>query len=437
MKTRALVFERFALETRLGLFIDDRPVAIAQETPLIDRGPRAGAIYRAKAGETTPDRRGQFFDIGEGEAFLPLGKSDRPHPQGARLLVQIRREREDGKSPIITADAKLVGPFAVLSLSDGEATVSTRIKGGEREDLRAVAAKAASGRAVAVRSEAAGRSDALAADIARLSARARGVSAVGDIGLALGVDAPIADALAQWGASGLELAGADRELSQIAELYDLDAPMTEHENDLDEAFEFAASDHAAMPGGGALWFERTRAFIAVDVDLGGRASSRDGGLRPIANEIMRGLRLRGLGGQVVIDFPARLARDAAAIRSVFAAASADDPDTMGRVEVEKSGLVTLTRRASARDWRTLWTAPARGTAAAGRDWSLAYRALDAARSLERALRADRSARLRLQAPTPVFNALKAARLEASLGELYGARMQMEETTDGAIDIASF
>jgi hypothetical protein len=81
-----------------------------------------------------------------------------------------------------------------------------------------------------------------------------------------------------------------------------------------------------LPGGGTLAVEPTRALIAVDVDLGARGedgvkrAARAANLAAIA-EAARVLRLKGLGGLVVIDLAGRGADGPAlsvAARSAFA-----------------------------------------------------------------------------------------------------------------------
>jgi Ribonuclease G/E len=60
----------------------------------------------------------------------------------------------------------------------------------------------------------------------------------------------------------------------------------------------------ALPGGGTMWLEATRALVAVDVNTGpdtSPAAALKANLAA-ARELPRQLRLRGLGGQVVVDF---------------------------------------------------------------------------------------------------------------------------------------
>jgi Rne/Rng family ribonuclease len=64
------------------------------------------------------------------------------------------------------------------------------------------------------------------------------------------------------------------------------------------------SPRVPLPGGGHMMVEPTRALIAVDVNTGPDTSPAAGLKANIAaaRDLPRQLRLRGLGGQVVVDF---------------------------------------------------------------------------------------------------------------------------------------
>jgi Ribonuclease G/E len=77
---------------------------------------------------------------------------------------------------------------------------------------------------------------------------------------------------------------------------------------LDAAIEDALARTAPIPGGGALTIEPTAALDAIDVDAGARVGSGDPERFALelnlaaAREAARQIRLRGLGGIIVIDF---------------------------------------------------------------------------------------------------------------------------------------
>ena len=71
-----------------------------------------------------------------------------------------------------------------------------------------------------------------------------------------------------------------------------------------EAIDAVLTPRVALPGGGHLMIEPTRALVAVDVNTGADTSPAAALKANIAaaRDLPRQLRLRGLGGQVVVDF---------------------------------------------------------------------------------------------------------------------------------------
>lgn len=107
----------------------------------------------------------------------------------------------------------------------------------------------------------------------------------------------------------------------------------------------------ALPGGGSLAIEPTRALIAVDVDLGDRGGAEPKRAARAANFAALGttarvLRLKGLGGLIVIDLVGR-GHDAPALLSAARAAfGPDNPGvTMGAVSRFGTLELTIPRRA--------------------------------------------------------------------------------------------
>jgi len=78
--------------------------------------------------------------------------------------------------------------------------------------------------------------------------------------------------------------------------------------DLEAEFEDALETRAAIPGGGSLWIEQTRAMTTLDVDADGRKGQGHAAQLAAqlnvsaAKEAARQIRLRGLGGIIAIDF---------------------------------------------------------------------------------------------------------------------------------------
>ncbi|WP_375210055.1 ribonuclease E/G [Hyphomonas jannaschiana] len=82
------------------------------------------------------------------------------------------------------------------------------------------------------------------------------------------------------------------------------------------AFDMVISETVNLPGGGNITLERTRALVAVDVDTSGRSDTGRAANRALkvnldaAAELARQIRLRNLGGLIVMDCVSPLNREA-------------------------------------------------------------------------------------------------------------------------------
>ena len=105
----------------------------------------------------------------------------------------------------------------------------------------------------------------------------------------------------------------------------------------------ATETELAIKGGGTISIERTRALVAIDVDKGTAVSSFDvcmAALPMIAHE----LRLRGLGGLVVIDLPnLRQPRQRNTVFKAAERAFKDDPNNVKLAPLSRFGVLELTR----------------------------------------------------------------------------------------------
>jgi Ribonuclease G/E len=187
----------------------------------------------------------------------------------------------------------------------------------------------------------------------------------------------------------------------------------------DEAEAEALERIFQLPGGGSLAIERTRALVAVDVDVGERAGQESKKVARAANlaalaTAARVLRLKGEGGLVVIDLAGR-GHDGppllAAARNAFA------PDNPGVAfgPISRFGTLELTipsRRRSVAE--RLLDADGRPT--------VLTTALRLIRALEREAMADPGARLAVRAAPDV--AAAAAPYLKALAERFGGRLAL-------------
>jgi hypothetical protein len=193
----------------------------------------------------------------------------------------------------------------------------------------------------------------------------------------------------------------------------------------DLAEEEALETIFALPGGGTVAVEPTRALTAVDVDLGARTgegakrAARAANLAAIA-EAARILRLKGLGGLVVIDLAGRGA-DGAALTA--AARSAFSPDNPGVAigPISRFGTLEL---AIPRRYRPVLE---QLRSEDGRP-DPAAEAMAALRALEREATADPGGRFELQAP-PAAAAIVQTLLPRLTARL-GARLSLVAAGEG-------
>ncbi len=105
----------------------------------------------------------------------------------------------------------------------------------------------------------------------------------------------------------------------------------------------AVERRIALKGGGSVTFDQTQALLAIDVDKGQGMTSLSVSLA--ATELIASqMRLRGLGGLVVIDFPnLRQTRQRNQLFKAVERAFEDDPSIVKVAPLSRFGCVELTR----------------------------------------------------------------------------------------------
>lgn len=299
--------------------LEDLAVDPADDTPL------PGAIYRAVADRPMKGMGGLFVKLPEGQGFLRQTAGIAP---GQRLLVQISGPAEPGKAHPVTARLLFKSRYAIVTPGAPGLNISRRLQDPDlRAELETLAAKGMAGAApdlgLILRSACAGADpDEIADDIAAMRDLAQAVLADLDGGPELLVE----------GAGAHETAWRD---------WADPAP--------DETIEGAFADHGVLDlidavlaprvnlAEGHMVIEPTRALVAVDVNTG-TDTSPAASLKvniAAARDLPRQLRLRGLGGQVVIDFAPMTKKDRGILDQVIRAAFKSEP------EVNLAGWTTL------------------------------------------------------------------------------------------------
>ena len=114
-------------------------------------------------------------------------------------------------------------------------------------------------------------------------------------------------------------------------------------HDLDAQIDQALAKEVALPGGGSIAIETTRALTAIDVDSGTARNALAVNLEA-AEVIAQQLRLRNIGGAVLIDFiTLRQAADRDRVLGRLAMLLAGDPTPSQVVGWTRLGLVEMTR----------------------------------------------------------------------------------------------
>lgn len=289
------------------------------EDLLVDPGPGASApgpeaIFRAVVGRPMKGAGGAMVELGGGAmGFLRGAKLPGP---GKRVLVQVSAWAEPGKAPPVSTRLRLKGRLAILTPgAPGNSLSRNIVEGPGRDALAAAAAQAMAGApedlGLIVRSLAAEADPAaLALEIAALRDELAGIEA----GAASG---PAALLRAAPGAAAL----AARDWAERADAVETDPEALARAGIWEEAAALLRP-LAALPGGGSLAVEATRALVAVDVNTG--AETGPGAALAVnlaaARELPRQLRLRGLGGQVVVDFAPLAKPERARVEAVLKAA---------------------------------------------------------------------------------------------------------------------
>lgn len=195
----------------------------------------------------------------------------------------------------------------------------------------------------------------------------------------------------------------------------------------------------ALPGGGDIAVEATRALTAVDVDLGAREATdskraaRQANMAAL-NVAARVLRLKGLGGIIVFDLVGR-GHDGQALTTAARNAFASDNPGVGIGAISKFGTLEMIvpRRAPPILDRLLVQ-----DGAANPRPNPRYVARRLARALEREGRADPGGRLVARCAPAVAEAF-AAELDAGVAERLGRRFIVENQSgwpDDRIEVSA-
>lgn len=313
MKGRRIVLDHLGNREAAALLVDGQ-----LDDFLIDAdGPRPGTVYRAIADRPVKGQGGMFLKTPGGPAFLRQIKGLAP---GQSIIVQVSGYAEPGKALPVTQKLLFKSRYAIVTPDAPGLNISRSIKDEqERDRLLEIAHDALEGAEVGLilRSSCANAdAEEIAEDIANMVALAAEIA--GDTGREMAVlaegDGPHVLAWRDWTAS--------------AEVVTKPGGFALH--GVLDALDVASGSALPVEGGAMIYIEPTRAFVAVDVNTGADTSLAAGLKANLAcaRALPRALRVRGLGGQIVLDVAPMPKKDRRAFETALRQAfRSDDTET--------------------------------------------------------------------------------------------------------------
>ena len=314
-----------------------------------DREQKKGNIYRARISRIEPSLEAAFIDFGsERHGFLPLKeispeyfynspkdgeklKIDKVLKEGQELIVQVEKEERGTKGAALTTYISLAGRYLVLMPNNPDAGgISRRIEGEDRAELKDKLSNLtiAPGAGIIIRTAGVGRTveelqwDLDYLDTAWQAIKKAALSGVApfliyqesnvivrairdhlrsDIGEVL-VDNPEVFKTAQELVEQVMPSFATK-----VKLYEDETPLF-NRFQIEGQIESAFQREVRLPSGGAIVIDPTEALVSIDINSA--RATKGGDIEETAlhtnleaaDEIARQLRLRDMGGLIVIDF---------------------------------------------------------------------------------------------------------------------------------------
>lgn len=295
---------------------------------------RPGTIYRARVARPLKGQGGAIVETPEGPLFLRQAKGI---VQGDMIIVQTSTYAEAGKAIPATTKLLFKSRYCLVTPGAEGLNISRSIRDEERRvELRELLDEMpeADGIGIVLRSAAEGADDAaIRADLDDTRALALAV---------LSESATGSPEKLLEGPDALTLAWRDWPAPDASD--EGEGSFARHA--IDDAIDRLRMAEEPLPGGGAFFVEATRALTAVDVNTGGDTSPAAGLKTNIAalRALPRALRLRGLGGQIVLDLAPLSKRDRRQIEQICQSAFRADPIETSLVGWTPLGHLELQRK---------------------------------------------------------------------------------------------
>ena len=373
-------------ETKLAILEDGKLSSI--EVERATHSHLVGNIYKGQVQNVLPGMQAAFVDIGTGKnAFMYVGDGlpqdvlhTLPRPQkihiGQQLPVQIIKDAAGSKGPRATTHITLPGRNVVLLPTAAYIGMSRRIEDeAERSRLHAIAERVCpAGMGLIIRTAAAGLTeDALREDVeyleklwhslmARFKMKSRGahllyrdadliIRTVRD-NLTCDVDYMLLDSQAVYQRVRDFVQILAPQLAEKIRYYDSREPLFKHYG-IEEELDNLGGRVVHLQSGGFLVIDKTEALTVIDVNTGRYTGSTNLGETvyhanlEAADEIMRQLRLRDIGGIIIVDFiDMEKEEQKQQLLAHLRELSRFDPTKTSIVDITSLGLVEITRKKS-------------------------------------------------------------------------------------------
>ena len=314
MKGRQILLDHIDGREAAALMVDGH-----LEDLLIDAdAPRPGTVYRAVTDRPVKGQGGVFLKTPDGMAYL---RGVKGIAQGEVLQVQVTGYAEPGKAIPVSHKVLFKSRYSIVTPDAPGLNLSRSIRDDDvRDSLLALAHEGMEGSAMGLII----RSSAVEADPDNV---AEDITAMRSLAEAVTSDQGTAPETLAEGDGPHVLAWRD----WVAPAEVVTAPGCFETHGVLEAIDQARTPNVVLEGGAHMYIEATRALVAVDVNTGADGSFAAGLKANLAcaRRLPSALRVRGLGGQIVIDLAPMPKKERKTFEAVLRGAlRKDDVDTV-------------------------------------------------------------------------------------------------------------